>query len=63
MTAFNDTRFVKFIRERINDTTTFEDPLHYGAEYWTPVDEGTSHFSIIDENGLAVSVTSTINTA
>ncbi|KAL1494054.1 hypothetical protein ABEB36_009714 [Hypothenemus hampei] len=49
------------IREKIWDNTTFQDPKHYGAVYYDKGDHGTAHISIIDQNGDAVSVTSSIN--
>lgn len=49
------------IRSKIMDNTTFQDPKHYGAIYYDKGDHGTAHISIIDQNGDAVSVTSSIN--
>lgn len=49
------------IREKIDDTKTFQDPKHYGAEFDIVSDKGTSHTSIIAPNGDAVSVTTSIN--
>jgi len=46
---------------RINDSFTSNDPAHYGAVTYTPDDSGTTHISVLDKNGLAVSVTSTVN--
>jgi gamma-glutamyltranspeptidase / glutathione hydrolase / leukotriene-C4 hydrolase len=34
---------------------------YYGAEFYQPDNHGTSHLSIIGENGDAIAVTSTIN--
>ena len=54
-------QFVDYIRERIN--VTYTQPLSYynPAYLLPPNDHGTSHVSIIDADGSAVSVTSTIN--
>ena len=48
-------------RAKINDSFTSNDPQYYGAVTYTPDDKGTSHVSVLDGEGLAVSVTSTIN--
>lgn len=53
--------FGDYIREKITDDQTFDDPKHYGAEYQSISDKGTSHTSIIAPNGDAISVTSSIN--
>ena len=47
--------------EKMYDTFTSNDPSYYGAVAHNPDDHGTSHISVLDESGLAVSVTSTIN--
>lgn len=46
---------------KINDSWTFNDPFHYGANFSLPEDHGTTHLSILAPNGDAVAVTSTIN--
>ena len=50
--------------ERIDDSMTF-DPDYYIDPFNTPLsaahDQGTSHLSVLAENGDAVSVTNTIN--
>lgn len=46
---------------KIDDLSTFDDPAYYGATTYTPDDSGTSHISVLDGNGLAVSITSTVN--
>ncbi|XP_066137785.1 scoloptoxin SSD14-like isoform X1 [Euwallacea fornicatus] len=53
--------YARDIRDRITDDKTFTDPKHYGAIFYTKPDHGTAHISIIDENGDAVSATSSIN--
>uniref|UniRef100_A0AAR5PM46 Gamma-glutamyltransferase n=1 Tax=Dendroctonus ponderosae TaxID=77166 RepID=A0AAR5PM46_DENPD len=49
------------IRSKIMDNTTFQDPKHYGAVFYDKGDHGTAHISIIDQNGDAISITSSIN--
>jgi gamma-glutamyltranspeptidase/glutathione hydrolase len=41
---------------------TFE-PAYYGSLIASPVDHGTSHVAVVDRDGMAVSVTSTVNQA
>ena len=52
------------IRNQIDDESTFQDPSHYGfhAEEGVGVeDHGTAHMIVHDQNGLAVSTTTTVN--
>ena len=46
---------------KINDSFTYNDPGFYGAVTYNPDDHGTAHISVLDGNGMAVSVTSTVN--
>lgn len=49
-------------RKLINDSYTFNDPKYYGADDSSLIeDHGTSHVSVLDKDGMAVSVSSTIN--
>ncbi|XP_050409681.2 glutathione hydrolase 1 proenzyme-like [Patella vulgata] len=53
--AFGDS-----IRQKIDDIRTF-DTMYYGPTFYDQKTVGTSHLSVIDKEGNAVSVTSTIN--
>ncbi|XP_070571963.1 glutathione hydrolase 1 proenzyme-like [Ptychodera flava] len=58
--------FADDVRREINDTwITYENSTLYasyvGSQYYNRHDHGTSHLSVLAENGDAVSVTSTIN--
>jgi hypothetical protein len=46
---------------KINDSFTYNDPGFYGAVTYNQEDHGTAHMSVLDGNGMAVSVTSTVN--
>lgn len=46
---------------KIDDTQTFDDPNYYGTIGTNPDDYGTAHLSVLDGDGLAVSLTTTIN--
>ncbi|GFS25966.1 gamma-glutamyltranspeptidase 1 [Elysia marginata] len=52
--------YVDSIRELITDDIT-HDYNYYGPSFYTPKTSGTSHLSVLDQYGNAVSVTSTIN--
>ncbi|KAL9980089.1 hypothetical protein ACROYT_G008632 [Oculina patagonica] len=53
--------FAESIRRKIWDNQTFTDYRYYGNFYHSASNEGTSHLSVIAENGDAVSATTTIN--
>ena len=48
------------IREKITDDAT-HDPSYYGINVQLSSDKGTTHVSILAENGDAVSATNSIN--
>ncbi|KAJ7725834.1 gamma-glutamyltranspeptidase [Mycena maculata] len=52
--------FADRIATNITDDETHE-PQYYGPEFDVPTDHGTSHTSSVDKNGMAVSLTSTVN--
>ncbi|XP_060521433.1 glutathione hydrolase 1 proenzyme-like isoform X2 [Cylas formicarius] len=54
-------RYAENVRQKIVDNTTFHDPKHYGAVFYDKGDHGTAHISVIDQNGDAISVTSSVN--
>ena len=54
--------YARSIRNKIDDTRTWNDPVHYGAQNsGNTEDHGTAHISVIGDNGDAVSVTSSVN--
>ena len=53
--------FAESIRHKIWDNRTFTDYRYYGDFYSNSSRQGTTHFSVIAENGDAVSATTTIN--
>lgn len=49
-------------RRLINDSYTLNENEYYGTEYFMlPNESGTTHVSIVAENGDAVAVSTTIN--
>ncbi|KAJ1668314.1 hypothetical protein IW140_000382 [Coemansia sp. RSA 1813] len=55
-----DKHFAAAIRANISDTQTF-DVSHYDPEYDILNNHGTTHISVVDKDGVAVSLTSTVN--
>ncbi len=53
--------FAESLRLKIWDNQTFPNYTHYGDFYANSSQQGTSHLSVIAENGDAVSATTTIN--
>ncbi|XP_050148781.1 putative inactive glutathione hydrolase 4 [Malus sylvestris] len=52
--------FAEELKESIYDNMTF-DPSHYGGRWRQINDHGTSHLSVIDPQGNAISMTGTVN--
>lgn len=55
--------YVDGMRNKISDQFTSSDPEYYGSHSSWPEDHGTENIAVIDTNGNAVVVTSTINMA
>lgn len=53
--------FAKATRSKIQDNWTSTDAKYYGVDVEMLEDHGTAHLCVIDKDGNAVSVTSTIN--
>ncbi|XP_065208907.1 scoloptoxin SSD14-like [Planococcus citri] len=53
--------FIEHIRNKIEDTKTWDDPAHYGGDFTEPKDTGTANLAVLAENGDAAVATSTIN--
>lgn len=49
------------IRKLIFDDRTFEDYRYYGADFGNNEDHGTANMAVIDHQGNAITVTSTVN--
>ncbi|KAJ7178528.1 gamma-glutamyltranspeptidase [Mycena crocata] len=52
--------FADLVAANITDNETHP-PQYYNPEYDIKTDHGTSHTSVVDKNGMAVSLTSTVN--
>ena len=61
MAQLSSQHFIDYVHNRINDSQTYDDPNHYGAQVYMTGDKGTSHVSVIDKYGNAASVSSTVN--
>ncbi|GLV46802.1 uncharacterized protein CBL_20949 [Carabus blaptoides fortunei] len=55
------TQYADYVREKIKENYTYNDPKHYGAVFYNKGNHGTAHISVISPDGDAVSVTSTVN--
>lgn len=53
--------FSNHVLKSIDDDSVKTDLEDYGVDFFAPEDHGTSHISIVTENGDAVAVTSSIN--
>lgn len=53
--------WVRESREKIRSPVSSDDPLFYGAVGSNREDKGTSHVSVLDKDGMAVAITTTIN--
>ncbi|KAG6900534.1 hypothetical protein C0993_009111, partial [Termitomyces sp. T159_Od127] len=60
MDIISTKEFAKSILLNITDDRTHT-PDYYNAEYDVKTDHGTSHTSVIDKDGMAVAITSTVN--
>ncbi|KIY61396.1 gamma-glutamyltranspeptidase [Cylindrobasidium torrendii FP15055 ss-10] len=52
--------FADLISANITDDTTHP-PSYYNPEFDVKIDHGTNHVSVVDQTGMAVSLTSTVN--
>ena len=50
------------MRSRISDDATYPPPYYERNLEYSPLGAGTTHLSVLAENGDAVAITSTINT-
>ncbi|XP_013186877.1 glutathione hydrolase 1 proenzyme [Amyelois transitella] len=57
----SDPTWAEAYRSQVDDTRTFEDWKHYGADFEGINDHGTAQIVVIGPDGSAVSVTSTVN--
>uniref|UniRef100_A0A1B0D2V9 Gamma-glutamyltransferase n=1 Tax=Phlebotomus papatasi TaxID=29031 RepID=A0A1B0D2V9_PHLPP len=53
--------FADYISGLIDDSKTYNDYQHYGADFSNVEDHGTAHISVLAPNGDAVAATSTVN--
>ncbi|KAJ7072338.1 gamma-glutamyltranspeptidase [Mycena amicta] len=60
MDEISTKEFAKLVAANITDDTTHA-PDWYRPEYEVKIDHGTSHTSVVDKAGMAVSLTSTVN--
>ena len=51
----------EWMRDRINDTTTYDDTYYEKVLGYNPPSLGTTHLCVLDEQGDGVAITSTIN--
>lgn len=58
---FTSREYAETIRHKIDDTRTYHDPKHYGAQFEIINDHGTSHISVLAPNGDAISLTTSVN--
>ena len=61
MENITSTSWAENTRDLIDDSRTFNNSDHYGANFYSPPDHGTSHISVVAPNGDAVAVTTTVN--
>ena len=62
--AMTSKKHASYLRQRFNASTTFPFENYLDLVGGPPVDDkGTSHFSVIDPNGMAIALTTTVNTA
>ncbi|KDQ57609.1 hypothetical protein JAAARDRAFT_47513 [Jaapia argillacea MUCL 33604] len=60
MNEITEQKFADLIWANITDDRTHP-PEYYNPQYDVPIDHGTSHSSVVDKDGMAVSLTSTVN--
>jgi gamma-glutamyltranspeptidase/glutathione hydrolase/leukotriene-C4 hydrolase len=53
--------FTKKQADKIDDKKTFKEPSHYTDMFQVMNKHGTTHLSVVDKYGMAVTVTSTVN--
>ncbi|KAG8997197.1 hypothetical protein FRB94_011144 [Tulasnella sp. JGI-2019a] len=60
MSDIHTKQYAETILPKMTDDITHP-PEYYNPEFATPTDHGTTHISVIDKDGMAVSLTSTVN--